>query len=245
MSSKIERADKVLVSLGHFESRAAAQAAIGAGLVQVGGRVVAKPSEKIDPSAKIIAEAPHPWVSRGGVKLAHALDVFGVSAAGRICLDIGASTGGFTDVLLAGGARSVVAVDVGRGQLHGTIASDPRVTSLEAQDARTLTAEQVGVVDLIVCDASFISLAKLLGAPLLLVEPGADLVTLFKPQFEVGRENIGKGGIVSDTAAVERAEVDFLAWLSRQGWAVLNQADSPIKGGDGNAERLIHAKKSD
>lgn len=243
MSSKIDRADKVLVALGHFESRAAAQAAIAAGLVKVNGQVVAKAAEKIDPAAKIEAEAAHPWVSRGGVKLAHALDVFGVSVAGRVGLDIGASTGGFTDVLLTRGAAKVVAVDVGRGQLHERLRGDGRVVSLEATDARDLTAAQVAGVDLMVCDASFISLSKLLGVPLSLVAGGAELVTLFKPQFEVGRAHIGKGGIVSDTAAGAAAEAAFVDWLSGQGWRVLARADSPITGGDGNAERLIHAKK--
>lgn len=240
-----DRADRMLVELGHFESRAAAQAAIAGGDVRVNGAVVAKPSQKIMETDRIEAEAAHPYVSRGGLKLAHALEVFGVDPAGRRCLDIGASTGGFAQVLLLGGAASVVAVDVGRGQLHEKIAGDARVTSLEATDARALTADMIGEApSLIVCDASFISLEKLLEVPLSLAAPGAELVTLFKPQFQVGRENVGKGGLVSDTAAVERAEAAFCDWLAQMKWAVSAHTDSPIKGGDGNAERLIHAVKT-
>lgn len=239
-----DRADRMLVELGHFESRAAAQAAIAGGHVRVNGSLVTKPSQKIMDTDRIEAEAAHPYVSRGGLKLAHALEVFGVDPAGRRCLDIGASTGGFTEVLLLGRAASVVAVDVGRGQLHEKIAGDARVISLEATDARALTADMIGVApSLIVCDASFISLEKLLEVPLSLAAPGAELVTLFKPQFQVGRENVGKGGLVSDTAAVERAEAAFCDWLAQMKWAVSARTDSPIKGGDGNAERLIHAVK--
>ncbi|MDJ0920526.1 MAG: TlyA family RNA methyltransferase [Henriciella sp.] len=242
-SEKIDRADKVLVALGHFDSRSAAQAAIAAGTVTVEGRVLSKPSEKIAPNARIIAEPPHPWVSRAGVKLAHALDVFGVDPTGCHCLDVGASTGGFTQVLLERGAASVVSVDVGRDQLHPRIAADPRVKSREATDARALTPEDLGQPpQLIVCDASFISLSKLLGVPLSLAAARAMLIALFKPQFEVGREHIGKGGIVTDTEATARAETTFGKWLTDQSWTVEARTDSPIKGGDGNAERLIFAK---
>ena len=240
--ARIDRADRILVETGAFETRSAAQAAIAAGRVQVNGRVVTKPSQKISAEDRIEAEAAHPWVSRGGVKLAHALDVFEVDPAGRHCLDVGASTGGFTDVLLSRGARSVVAVDVGRGQLHGKIAGDARVTSLEATDARSLTAQMlVEAPSLIVCDASFIALEKLLAVPLSLAGDGAELVTLFKPQFQVGRENVGKGGLVSDGAAVERAEAAFCEWLGERNWTVRAAADSPIRGGDGNAERFLRA----
>ncbi|WOR13771.1 TlyA family RNA methyltransferase [Hyphomonas sp. FCG-A18] len=243
MESKNDRADKVLVALGHFESRAAAQAAIAAGKVLVNGRVLSKASEKISLAAKIEAETAHPWVSRAGIKLAHALTAFEADPTGKPCLDIGASTGGFTDVLLTQGAASVVAVDVGREQLHARIKADTRVISLESTDARHLKAEQVGKPKLIVCDASFISLNKLLRVPLSYAQQGAQLITLFKPQFEVGRENIGKGGIVKDTNAVEQAEEAFIEWLAGEGWQVLARIDSPITGGDGNAERLIHARK--
>lgn len=240
-----DRADRALVELGYFESRAAAQAAIAAGRVMVNGQVLNKPSQQISTDDRIDAEPAHPYVSRGGLKLAHALVVFGVDPAGRHCLDVGASTGGFTDVLLQRGAASVVAVDVGRGQLHEKIARDPRATSYEATDARSLTAEMVGQApSLIVCDASFISLAKLLEVPLSLAAQGGELVTLFKPQFEVGREFIGKGGLVTDREAVTRAEAAFCDWLADMNWAVSAKTDSPILGGDGNAERLIHALKA-
>lgn len=245
MSQKLDRADKVLVALGHFDSRASAQAAIAAGKVTVSGKVLNKSSEKISPDARIVAEPEHPWVSRAGLKLVHALDAFEIDPAGAHCLDVGASTGGFTEVLLARGAASVIAVDVGRDQLHARLRGDQRVTSLEATDARALTAEIVQEPpQLIVCDASFISLHKLLAAPLSLAADHATLIVLFKPQFEVGRENVGKGGIVTDGAAIARAEQVFLDWLAEQGWQVKGQTDSPIKGGDGNAERLIFAVRA-
>lgn len=244
MIEKLDRADKILVALGHFESRSAAQAAIAAGTVRVSGRVLSKPSEKISSTARIEAKPEHPWVSRAGLKLAHALDVFDVDPSGAHGLDVGASTGGFTEVLLANGAESVVAVDVGRDQLHPKLREDARINSLEATDARQLTAAQVGSPDLIVCDASFISLHKLLAVPLSLANAGAKLIALFKPQFEVGRAHVGKGGIVTDTAATERAEAAFVDWLADQGWIVQARADSPIKGGDGNAERLIYAVRT-
>ncbi|RIJ26044.1 TlyA family RNA methyltransferase [Henriciella barbarensis] len=237
-----ERLDKALVTQGYFDSRSAAQAAVAAGTVLVNGRPASKTSQLIGPSDRLEAEPAHPYVSRGGLKLDHALDVFGVDPAGRHCLDVGASTGGFTDVLIQRGAAHVVAVDVGRGQLHERIACDPRVTSYEATDARSLTSAMVGEApSLIVCDASFISLAKLLEAPLSLAGQGAELVTLFKPQFEVGREFVGKGGMVTDAGAVARAEAEFCDWLADMKWAVSAKTDSPIRGGDGNAERLLHA----
>lgn len=242
---KLDRADKILVALGHFDSRSAAQAAIAAGKVKVAGRVLVKPSEKISASARIEAEAAHPWVSRAGLKLAHALDVFEVDPSGRHCLDIGASTGGFTDVLVSRGAARVIAVDVGRDQLHDKLQNDPRVVSLEATDARDLNLDTVEQPpQLIVCDASFISLHKLIERPLSLAAEDAYLIALFKPQFEVGREHIGKGGIVNNPAAIEGAEAAFVDWLSAQGWRTDARTDSPIKGGDGNAERLIYAVKT-
>lgn len=241
---KLDRADKILVALGHFESRAAAQAAISAGKVKVSGRALKKASEKISPYAKIEAEREHPWVSRAGLKLDHALDVFAVDPAGLHCLDIGASTGGFTEVLLSRGAVSVVAVDVGRDQLHRRLRKDERVISLEETDARTLTPNDVrSAPKLIVCDASFISLHKLLGVPLSLAAEDAELIALFKPQFEVGRENIGKGGIVNNPVATATAEAQFVTWMADLNWQVQSCVDSPIKGGDGNAERLIFARR--
>ena len=244
MNEKSDRADKVLVALGHFESRASAQAAIAVGHVKIDGKAIQKPSEKIRTDAAIEARPAHPWVSRGGVKLAHALDVFDVPVADRACLDIGASTGGFTHVLLSRGAATVVAVDVGRGQLNERLQRDQRVRSLEATDARDLTIEQVGDANLNVCDASFISLCKLLARPLSLVPTGAGLITLFKPQFEVGRAHIGKNGIVSDQAAVESAQAAFMTWLADNGWTAHSVTKSPIKGGDGNVELLMYAVKS-
>ena len=169
-----DRADRLLVTLGLFESRASARAAIEAGRVRVDGVTVTKPAQEISDDAQIEADPAHPYVSRGGLKLAHGLEAFGVDPAGRHCLDIGASTGGFTEVLLLAGAAHVVAVDVGRGQLHPRIAGDPRVTSHEATDARSLTAGMLGEApSLLVCDASFISLEKLLAVPLSLAAPGA------------------------------------------------------------------------
>lgn len=239
-----DRADRMLVALGHFESRAAAQAAIAAGLVTADGRKVARPAETLSRSAAITAEAPHPYVSRGGLKLAHALDTFGINPAGLTCLDLGASTGGFTDVLLSRGTARVIAVDVGHGQLHPKIAADPRVTSLERTNARALTAAQLGAApQLIVSDLSFVSLAKVLGVPLSLAAPQATLIALFKPQFEVGPENVGKGGIVTDDAATESALSAFLAFLKREGWVPGAPVPSPIAGGDGNREWLVLARR--
>jgi 23S rRNA (cytidine1920-2'-O)/16S rRNA (cytidine1409-2'-O)-methyltransferase len=238
------RLDVELVRRGLAASRTQARAAIEAGNVKVDGAVAARPGQLVGEDAAIDWTPAHPWVSRGGLKLSHGLEVFGVDPAGRACLDVGASTGGFTEVLLAKGARRVVAVDVGRGQLHPRLAGDPRVTSFESTDARDLSAERLGEPpSLVVCDASFIGLAKLLGRPLSLTAPDADLVTLFKPQFEVGPAHVGKGGIVSDHAAADRAVAAFEAWLGEQGWMVCGRADSPILGGDGNRERLIHARR--
>jgi 23S rRNA (cytidine1920-2'-O)/16S rRNA (cytidine1409-2'-O)-methyltransferase len=178
------------------------------------------------------------------LKLVHGLEVFGVDPAGRVCLDIGASTGGFTDVLLARGARRVVAVDVGRDQLVARLRSDGRVVSLEGQDARTLGAEIIGEApSLVVCDASFIGLAKVMARPLSLAAEGAEAVVLFKPQFEVGPDKVGKGGIVTDDAATDLAAQAVARWFDGEGWEIVEWADSPIRGGDGNRERLILAKR--
>lgn len=226
-------------------SRAQARAAIEAGKVMVAGAVASKPGMLVTPAQQIDAEPAHPWVSRGGLKLDHALHTFGVDPAGRMCLDVGSSTGGFTDVLLARGARHVVAVDVGSGQLHPKLRGDARVTSLESTDARDLTAAMTGEAPtLIVCDASFISLAKLLNRPLQLAAHGAELIGLFKPQFEVGPAHVGRGGLVSDVAATDAAAASLEAWLAAEGWPVKKWAESPIRGGDGNAERLFYARKN-
>jgi 23S rRNA (cytidine1920-2'-O)/16S rRNA (cytidine1409-2'-O)-methyltransferase len=241
---RTRRLDVELVQRGLFMSRAQAQAAIEAGKVRVDGAVAMKTGLAVKPDAVIEAEPAHPWVSRGGVKLVHALDVFGVSPEGRACLDVGASTGGFTEVLLSRGARQVVAVDVGRDQLHPGLRADKRVVSLEGTDARELTAAMIAETPtLVVSDASFIGLAKVLGKALGLAAPRADLIALFKPQFEVGPARVGKGGLVSDMAATEAAARTAEDWLRSQGWTVLAWTPSPITGGDGNQERLLHARK--
>lgn len=238
-----ERLDVALVRRGLADSRASARASIEAGLVTVDGRVATRPAEPVVASAELLCQRAHPWASRGGVKLAHALDVFGVDPSGRACLDVGSSTGGFTDVLLARGARRVVSVDVGRDQLIDRLRSDPRVKALEGVDARRLTAEMLGEApNLIVCDASYIGLEKVLPTPLSLAAPGAELVALFKPQFEVGPANVGKRGIVQNVAAMDRAAFAVTSWLAGAGWPVLAWTESPIAGGDGNQERLLHAR---
>jgi len=238
------RLDVELVQRGLAPSRAQAREAIETGKVTVNGVLATKAGQVVSDGALIEAIPLHPWVSRGGIKLAHALDVFKVDPAGRHCLDIGSSTGGFTDVLLSRGARRVVAVDVGSGQLHPRLRDDPRVISLETTDARSLAPDAIiEPPTLLVCDASFIGLAKLLVVPLSLAAPDARLVALFKPQFEVGRENIGKGGIVTDLAATDAAAQALTAWLEQAGWAVEAWTDSPIAGGDGNRERLFLAAR--
>ena len=239
------RADVLLVARGLFESRAKARAAIEAGGVTADGRPVAKASELLADDATIEALAAHPWVGRGALKLVHALDLWPVVVAGRVVLDVGASTGGFTEVCLARGAVRVYAVDVGRGQLHPKVAADPRVVSLEATDARDLTAALIDEPPgLIVTDVSFISLAKALPAALALALSGADLVALVKPQFEVGPERVGKGGLVSDPAARADAVTGVQAFLEASGWTVRATADSPIAGGDGNREALLWAVRA-
>jgi len=239
-----ERADRMLVALGHFPSRATAQAAIAAGQVTADGRIVRKPSETLARDAVIAAGAAHPYVSRGGLKLAHALDTFGIDPAGLHCLDLGASTGGFTDVLLRRGAAHVTAVDVGHGQMHPSIAGDPRVTAIEGLNARDLTADHMPrPPDLIVCDLSFVSMAKVLAAPLSLAAPGAQLAALFKPQFEVGKGHVGRRGIVTDDVATAEALSVFPQFLAAEGWQAGAPIDSPVTGGDGNREYLFHARR--
>jgi 23S rRNA (cytidine1920-2'-O)/16S rRNA (cytidine1409-2'-O)-methyltransferase len=233
------RADILLTERGFFESRAKARAAIEAGLVSADGIKIVKPSQDIAPQAEIVAENPHPFVSRGGVKLDFALEHFAIDATDRYCLDLGASTGGFTDALLQRGARHVVAVDVGSGQLHPRIAQDARVTLFENLDARALEPTHLSEPPtLIVCDASFISLTLLLERPLSLAAKEATLVALIKPQFESGR-GAGKKGVVRDTGAHEAACEKISDALTRLCWRVLGITPSPIQGGDGNREFLI------
>jgi 23S rRNA (cytidine1920-2'-O)/16S rRNA (cytidine1409-2'-O)-methyltransferase len=239
-----KRADILLVERGVFDSRAKARAAIEAGGVSANGRTVAKPSEMIEEAAEIAAEPAHPWVGRGALKLVHALERWPVAVEGRVVLDLGASTGGFTEVCLKSGAACVYAVDVGRGQLHPKIAGDGRVVELSGTDARDLSDVLVRETpDLIVSDVSFIGLAKALPAALELAGEGADLIALVKPQFEVGRADIGKGGVVKDEAARRRALAEVSAFLEASGWAVQASAESPVTGGDGNIEYLLWAKK--
>lgn len=234
------RADLLLVARGLAESRARAQAAIAAGGVSADGVTVQRASQMIDEGADLRMEAPHPWVSRAGVKLAHALEAFGVDPAGRHCLDIGASTGGFTDVLLARGATHVTAVDVGRDQFHARLRGDPRVTVREGCDARTLQAGEFSAApSLVVCDASFIGLEKILPAPLSLAAAQAILIALVKPQYEAGPGRRAR----TDAAALQIAEgvaerLDGLA-----GFAVRRLIDSPIRGGDGQPEFLLLAER--
>ena len=240
-----KRADVVLVERGLFDSRAKARAAIEAGGVSVAGRVLSKPSDLIDEAADIAAVAAHPFVGRGALKLVHALDLWPVQVQGRTVVDVGASTGGFTEVCLLRGAARVYAVDVGRGQLHAKLAGDPRVVGLEGVDARTLDPQLIPVApDLIVTDVSFIGLAKALPAALALAAGGADLVALVKPQFEVGPEHVGKGGLVKDEAARRRALDEVAAFMNASRWAVREVADSPIAGGDGNLEYLLWAQRA-
>ncbi len=235
-----KRADVLLVERGFFESRAQAQAAIRAGLVSAAGACVRKASDMLAPDSPLIADAPHPYVSRGGMKLAAALDAFGIDPKGRICLDLGASTGGFSDALLQRGALRVYAVDVGRGQLHARIARDPRVVAMEATDARELDKSRVPEpVDLVVTDVSFIS-ARLVIPPILpLLAPGALIVLLIKPQFEAGRAALGKGGIVKDENVHQAVCDDIARMLRGNGFAILGLIPSPIAGGEGNREFLI------
>jgi len=240
-----KRADVLLVERGLFESRAKARAAIDAGGVTANGHVIAKASDAVDEDAEIVAEAAHPWVGRGALKLAHALDLWPVAVEGRVVLDVGASTGGFSEVCLKRGAGRVYAVDVGRGQLHARVAADPRVISLEGTDARTLTSNQIAEPPhLIVADVSFISLTKALPTALALASPGADLVALVKPQFELTPERVGKGGLVRDEAGRADALESVRSFLEAADWSVQARADSPIAGGDGNREFLMWARRS-
>lgn len=238
-----KRADLLLVERGYFESRARAQAAIEAGLVTADGRTVRKASEAIEPGAAIEARAPHPWVSRGGVKLAAALDAFGLDPTGRTCLDIGASTGGFTQVLLARGASRVIAVDVGRDQLHASLRADPRVLSLEGTDARNLDLGALpGPISLLVADVSFVSATIALAPVLAQIAPGVALVILVKPQFEAGRAALDKNGIVREESARQAACARVETFLVEAGWRILGLVPSPVAGGDGNLEYLIGAR---
>jgi 23S rRNA (cytidine1920-2'-O)/16S rRNA (cytidine1409-2'-O)-methyltransferase len=236
-----------LVERGLAESRQRAQALILAGVVFAGDRRVEKAGEPIaDPDALEVRGRDHPWVSRGGIKLAHALDHFAIDVAGLVALDIGASTGGFTEVLLTRGAARIYAVDVGRGQLAWSLRQDPRIVVLEGVNARHLSAAAIPEpVDIVTCDASFIGLATVLPASLALAKPSASLVALIKPQFEAGPAAVGKGGVVRDPA-IHRAVCEAAAaWVGAQpGWSVIGIVESPITGPAGNREFLLYARRA-
>ncbi|MEO8141463.1 MAG: TlyA family RNA methyltransferase [Sphingomicrobium sp.] len=237
------RADLLLLAQGLAESRTRAQALILAGNVFVEDRRVAKAGDLLPDDATLTVKGrDHPWVSRGGVKLAHGLDHFGFDVTGATALDVGSSTGGFTDVLLTKGAARVYAIDVGTNQLAWKLRSDDRVIVHEQTNARDLTTEIVPEpVDIVVCDASFIGLAKVLDAALDLARPGAQLVALVKPQFEAGRGEVGKGGVVRDPAIHARVCDEAAAWVRSKSWLVLGVETSPITGPEGNIEFLLGA----
>jgi len=240
------RADQLLLSRGLAESRTRAQALIMAGAVFSGERKLAKAGEMLAEDAALeVRGKDHPWVSRGGIKLDHGLTHFGFDVSGAVALDVGSSTGGFTDVLLTGGAAKVYAVDVGTNQLAWKLRQDPRVVVHEQTNARALTAEKISEpIDIVVCDASFIGLAKVLEVPLTFARAGAMLVALIKPQFEAGRAEVGKGGVVRDPAVHERVCTEAKGWIETLGWTVLGVTPSPITGPEGNVEFLMGARKN-
>ncbi len=242
------RLDVALVERGLAETRAAAQRLVMAGLVFSGERKLEKAGLGIGPETALeVRGQPHPYVSRGGLKLEKALDHFAIPVAGRIALDVGSSTGGFTDCLLQRGAAKVYGVDVGTNQLAWKLRSDPRVVSMEKTNMRAVTRAQIPeAIDLVVCDASFIGLATVLPAALALAGPGAHLAALIKPQFEVGNGRVGKGGIVREPELHKEVVDTVQAWLGGQpGWTVLGVTESPITGAEGNKEFLIGARFSE
>lgn len=241
------RADQLLVDRGLAESRTRAQALILAGLVYLGEKKIAKAGDQVAADAVLdVRGRDHPWVSRGGIKLDHALAHFGWDVTGAVAIDVGSSTGGFTDVLLTRGAAKVYAVDSGTNQLAWKLRQDERVIVLEKTNARNLTAAEIPEqVDLIVCDASFIGLAKVLERPLSFARAQARMVALIKPQFEAGREEVGKGGVVRDPAVHDRVCAEARAWATSQGWHVVGIERSPITGPEGNVEFLLAAIHGD
>ncbi len=240
-----QRADQLLVDRGLAESRTRAQALILAGLAFVGDRKIDKAGQQIADDAEIsIKGRDHPWVSRGGIKLDHALAHLGWDVAGAVAIDVGSSTGGFTDVLLSRGAARVHAVDSGTNQLAWKLRQDPRVIVHEQTSARILTADYIPEpIDLVVCDASFIALSKVLPVPLSFTAEGARLVALIKPQFEAQRHEVGKKGVVRDPAVHARVCAEVRAWIEESGWIVLDLIQSPITGPEGNVEFLVAAQK--
>jgi 23S rRNA (cytidine1920-2'-O)/16S rRNA (cytidine1409-2'-O)-methyltransferase len=241
------RADQLLVSRGLAESRTRAQALIMAGAVFSGEKKLSKAGDMLAEDAALeVRGKDHPWVSRGGIKLDHGLTHFGFDVSGAAALDVGSSTGGFSDVLLSRGVAKVYAVDVGTNQLAWKLRQDSRVIVHEQTNARTLDGSIIPEpIDIIVCDASFIGLAKVLDAPLKLAKLGAKLVALIKPQFEAGREEVGKGGVVRDPAIHERVCAEAKAWVESQGWTVTGMTPSPITGPEGNVEFLLGAHKAE
>ena len=242
---KKKRLDQMLVDRGLVESRTRAQALVMAGLVFSGEQKLAKPGQQLAEDAPLdVRGRDHPWVSRGGIKLAHAIEHFGLDPAGVTAMDIGSSTGGFTDVLLQNGAAHVFAVDSGTNQLAWKLRQDERVTVLEQTSARILTPDLIDrPVSWVVCDASFIGLAKVLEVPLQLAEPRCRLVALIKPQFEVGREEVGKKGVVSDPLLHDRVCGEVRQWIEGLDFEVQGIVESPIKGPEGNVEFLISAER--
>lgn len=240
------RADQLLVDRGLAESKTRAQALIMAGLVFSDTRKIDKPGQALPVDAPIeVRGRDHPWVSRGGIKLAHGLDHVGWDVTGAVAIDVGSSTGGFTDVLLTRGAARVYAVDSGTNQLAWKLRQDPRVIVHEQTSARILTDAHIPEpVDLIVCDASFIGLSKVLERPMTFAREGARLLALIKPQFEAGREEVGKGGVVRDPAVHARVCDDVVAWLQASGWSVAGVTESPITGPEGNIEFLVAASRN-
>jgi len=239
------RADQLLVDLGLAESRTRAQALILAGLAFIGDRKVDKAGQQVAADAAISVKGrDHPWVSRGGIKLDHALTHLGWDVAGAVAIDVGSSTGGFTDVLLSRGAARVYAVDSGTNQLAWKLRQDDRVIVHEQTSARILTPAHIPEpIDLIVCDASFIALAKVLPVPMSFARDGARMVALIKPQFEAERGEVGKKGVVRDAAVHARVCTEVRAWLEGEGWTVVDLVESPITGPEGNVEFLIAAVK--
>lgn len=246
MATKKIRLDQLILDRGLAESKTRAQALVMAGHVFIGDAKAQKPGQQIAEDANIsVRGSDHPWVSRGGIKLAHALEVFEIDVTDNIAIDVGSSTGGFTDVLLTHGAKRVYAVDSGTNQLAWKLRQDPRVIVHEQTSARILTDAHIDEpVDLIVCDASFIGLAKVLERPLSFAKSKAQLIALIKPQFEAGRDEVGKGGVVRDTDVHTRVCDEVKAWLTSQNWTVLGLTTSPITGPQGNVEFLIWAQNA-
>ena len=243
MATKKTRLDQLLVERGLVESRTRAQALIMAGHVMIGDRKADKPGQQVSEDIEVsVKGSDHPWVSRGGIKLAHALEEFAINVTDMVAIDVGSSTGGFTDVLLSNGASRVYAVDSGTNQLAWKLRQDERVIVHEQTSARILTDTHIPEpVDIIVCDASFIGLAKVLERPLTFAKPGAQLVALIKPQFEAGRGEVGKGGVVRDETVHQRVCDEVEKWLVESGWTIAGLTTSPITGPQGNVEFLIWA----